>query len=270
MLRYNCAASEDANANRTETHSYSYLESCQRFFGFKFIIGALMNNRQSTYLAVIVLICTYIPCSYAALSADIQKDIYLSALSKHIKASKWNMAKSDIMRLSGLSGIQHANVFYFHKGQVLFKTGDYSSAKQALDVYLQKTGRNGTYYSQAIDLYSDTIDLADGTVKKPLFSSTAVSRPEKPHRQLKAVPPPIVSNHDTCSERCTIPNGNGSSCEDLLQPTLQRARANLSDVRRNEIAPTVSDDVLREDFESAKRNFDNCLHVRSTCLTRCS
>ena len=87
----------------------------------------------------------------ADLSSDIQRDKYILGLSNALKAEDYRNALAFIDDLRGLGGELPPTVNYF-AGEAYFHLKRYAEAKTALNRYVEKTGRGGRYYQQALEL----------------------------------------------------------------------------------------------------------------------
>ena len=85
------------------------------------------------------------------LGAEILHDKYVLGLSQALKAEDYPKALGFIEKLDELGGDLPPAIEYF-RGEAYFHTGRYDEANRALNRYVAKTGREGRYYQQSLEL----------------------------------------------------------------------------------------------------------------------
>lgn len=84
-----------------------------------------------------------------ALPKDVQFDILKTKLSKKLKAEDYNGVLETIDEIKELD-VNTPNSLLFIEGKALLKSGNASASYVKLEEYLNKTGKNGKYYKQAL------------------------------------------------------------------------------------------------------------------------
>jgi hypothetical protein len=104
-----------------------------------------------------VVVCACVLYSSAnALPPQIQKDMYLKLVTKQIKEENWLAAKGTFEKLEELknnSNIKLGHAYYYYKAEVYYQNKNPKIAKTALDIYFDKSGQKGKYYTNALELY---------------------------------------------------------------------------------------------------------------------
>ena len=101
------------------------------------------------------------------LPVEIQADLIMKSAKKNMVAEKWDATVMDFEKLMKL-GIELPDAFHFNYGKVLFKAGKYGDSLVYLKKYIKSAGREGKYYSDALDIVVEAKEkknLAEGYLK---------------------------------------------------------------------------------------------------------
>jgi tetratricopeptide (TPR) repeat protein len=118
-----------------------------------------------------VVVCACVLYSSAnALPPQIQKDMYLKLVTKQIKEENWLKAKGTFEKLEELknnSNIKLGHAYYYYKAEVYYQNKNPKIAKTALDIYFDKSGQKGKYYTNALELYPKIEEAQKRTWQDP-------------------------------------------------------------------------------------------------------
>jgi hypothetical protein len=118
-----------------------------------------------------VVVCACVLYSSAnALPPQIQKDMYLKLVTKQIKEENWLAAKGTFEKLEELknnSNIKLGHAYYYYKAEVYYQNNNPKIAKTALDIYFDKSGQKGKYYTNALELYPKIEEAQKRTWQDP-------------------------------------------------------------------------------------------------------
>lgn len=104
--------------------------------------------------SIILGIAGLVMCGYVCaeeLSADIQYDKFMVAAQKSIESSNFAKAAKYFEQIEQLK-MQPTADFYFLSGKNALKLQQYQSAVEKLEQYLQKAGKQGQFYNEALGL----------------------------------------------------------------------------------------------------------------------
>ena len=107
----------------------------------------------TSLLMVLVLLWTFAGTAQEAVdpSTEILRDKYILGLSKALKADDYPKALAFIEKLDEL-GVDLPPAIDYFRGEAYFHTERYDEANRALNRYVAKTGREGRYYQQSLEL----------------------------------------------------------------------------------------------------------------------
>ena len=112
----------------------------------------MSSSRIVSLLVMGVLLWTVAGAAQESdLGAEILHDKYVLGLSQALKAEDYPKALGFIEKLDELGGDLPPAIEYF-RGEAYFHTGRYDEANRALNRYVAKTGREGRYYQQSLEL----------------------------------------------------------------------------------------------------------------------
>lgn len=89
----------------------------------------------------------------ADLPPHIEADRLLIQAKESMDSGDYNKAVNSFEKIMTLSNNLPAP-FYFHYGKALASTKQYTKAKNQIELYLEKAGRNGEFYQSALSIYS--------------------------------------------------------------------------------------------------------------------
>ncbi len=88
------------------------------------------------------------------LSPDVQKDMHMLSLAKHLKAKEFEKSWKKIQQLKTLNVELPKHLGYF-EGEVACNTKRFLICDKALKTYINAHGTSGRYYKRALELLSD-------------------------------------------------------------------------------------------------------------------
>lgn len=232
---------------------------------------------------IIITICLIITTQSvgAELCQNIGKDLYLNAPEKHIYASDWVRTKCDEQSLVGFDKVKLPDAFFYDKGSVLTKTGDYAAARVKLQMYLQRTGKQGKHYTQVLELYDDIKDRMDdanhhrdGSSHDPVqYFSTLIHRDNfspEPAKPLPAIQAASQTTATSCLHWCMQTMEDDRACEQYLRSQFERVTRNTNRVRFNEVANSDPEHLLFERIDEAGKAAQARLQRRTDCSSACT
>jgi len=113
----------------------------------------MLKKIKKIFIAGLLILAT---TNLSALPVSVQKDMYMSELSKYLKAKDYDNASDIFKKMDTLIVDYNVEVpasYYYFKGETLVAKNRYEKAKKALDTYLNATGTKGRYYKDALSLY---------------------------------------------------------------------------------------------------------------------
>lgn len=101
------------------------------------------------YFLSLLLTATFSTQVLCALPADIEMDRYLLAAKTHIENQNYDAAEDYLKRIKSLKATTPA-VYYYYLGTVQEHKQEYRDAKENLSTYVEKTGKEGEFYEDAL------------------------------------------------------------------------------------------------------------------------
>ena len=99
------------------------------------------------------------------LSNEVLADKYLIAAKKYVKAKEYKKAVENFEKIFGL-GIKVPNDLYYFYAKSLKNSGDIENAYYGFNDYIEKVGRGGTHYQEALEYIVDLEDKVIAIKKK--------------------------------------------------------------------------------------------------------
>ena len=145
---------------------------------FKTFVKRLRSSLASSTLQAIALsLATLYSHNSLALPAEAELDRYLLAIQKYIQAQQYDKAHQYLTKAGGLDIPLPAD-YHFYLGQVLEYNGDHKKAKAQFKSYVSKTGREGEFYTIALEKITEIEELqaSKDAVKKAFEPQNAINK----------------------------------------------------------------------------------------------
>ncbi len=113
-----------------------------------------------------VFICCFLAVTTYSLPAEVELDRFIIAAKKHIDGADFVAAESYLLRAKELN-IELPAEFYYSYGQVLQHKGEPLAARQNLERYIEKAGKEGEFYSKALESINSIEELGVRPVAEP-------------------------------------------------------------------------------------------------------
>ena len=108
---------------------------------------------------IMTLILPFSPVR-AALPVEVQADQFALAAKQSYREGDYLEAEKSFVKLMMLGVEMPANVYYFY-AKTLFENRKYTAAKQSVETYIEKSGREGKHYRDALTLLVELEKLPD-------------------------------------------------------------------------------------------------------------
>ncbi len=120
------------------------------------------------------------------LSADVQKDMHMLSLAKHLKAKEFEKSWKKIQQLKALNVELPKSLDYF-EGEAACNTGRFLICDKVLRIYIDANGTSGRYYKRALELLSNFEDKIQQAHHKLILEKReqAELRQKQADRQLR-------------------------------------------------------------------------------------
>jgi len=111
-------------------------------------MGSLAKRSVFTLL---MLVSISFSCVSWALPKEIEIDRLLLGVETALDQEQWDKANTRLIAVKALDDGLPAR-YYYYRGQVSLKLSSFEEAKQALETYLKREGKEGQYYRQSLIL----------------------------------------------------------------------------------------------------------------------
>ena len=131
----------------------TYSELFKHFHNTEYQNRNCGSQNKPSFLSILAASIFLLSQNVMALPKAAQIDRYKMQISKALKNKACDKALIYIGKLESLSA-DLPYTMLFHKGQCLFEIKRYTQSMKTLDSYVEKTGADGKYYHQALEIYS--------------------------------------------------------------------------------------------------------------------
>ncbi|WP_284383130.1 tetratricopeptide repeat protein [Litoribrevibacter albus] len=107
-----------------------------------------------------------------ALPKEIELDRLMLGVETAISEQQWDKANARLIAAQALDDEMPA-VFYFYRGQVSSQLGEYAEAKQALERYLEREGKDGSHYRASLMLLNQLEEKEQKQAQEQIRSASA-------------------------------------------------------------------------------------------------